>query len=312
MITYLLRRLLVAIPTLVGVLVLTWFLFFHSASPEAIARRHLSTNPTPDHVTSWIQDRGLDQPASVQLRRCTVDMLLFRFGRSDTTHQEVTVRLRQGAGASLAVGTSIFVGTLLSALLVAALAAWYRGSAIDRLTTLFCVLGLSLVYMIYCFAFQYLFGRVLKLWPLWGFEEGAGLLRFLVLPSLVGVVAGIASDIRLYRTFLLEELGKDYVMAARAKGVSETAILVQHVLPNALVPILTNTVILIPRLVMGNLILENVFGIPGLGSYLADAIANADFTVVRALVFLGALLYLLGQVLTDIAYTLADPRVRLE
>lgn len=311
MIAYLFRRLLAAVPTLVGVLVLTWLLFFRTASPEAIARRHLSKSPTADQVQTWIQDRGLDLPASVQLRRCTVDMLLFRFGRSDTTHQEVSARLRQGAAPSLAIGATIFISTLLSSLFFAALAAWYRGMAIDRITTLLCVLGLSIVYMIYCFTFQYLFGRVLKLWPIWGFEEGTGLLRFLVLPSLVGMVAGISSDIRLYRTFLLEEISKDYVMAARAKGVSETGILMRHVLPNALIPILTNTVILIPRLVMGNLILESVFGIPGLGSYLADAIANADFTVVRAMVFLGALLYLLGQVLTDLAYALADPRVRL-
>lgn len=311
MIALLVRRLLVAVPTLMGVLVLTWVLFFRTASPETVARRHLR-NPTTEQVRKWKEERGLDQPVAQQLRRCTTDMLLFRFGRSDTSHERIADRLRQGAGPSLALGMTIFVGTLIGALLFASLAAAYRGTLLDRLTTLVCVIGLSIVYMVYCLGFQFLFGRVLQWGPIWGFDSGLGMWRTLFLPALVGVVVGITSDIRLYRTFLLEELSKDYVMAARAKGVGELGVFWNHILPNARVPIITNTVVLIPRLVLGNLILENVFGIPGLGSYLADAIASADFSVIRTIVYLGGLLYLVGQVLTDFAYALADPRVRLE
>jgi peptide/nickel transport system permease protein len=131
-------------------------------------------------------------------------------------------------------------------------------------------------------------------------------------PSAIGFVAGIATEIRLYRTFLLDEISQDYVRTARAKGVSETRILAQHVLKNALIPIITNTVAVIPGLILGGLLLENFFGIPGLGSYLFEALGSNDFSVVRAMVFLGTLLYIFGLIMTDIAYAIVDPRVRID
>jgi peptide/nickel transport system permease protein len=137
-------------------------------------------------------------------------------------------------------------------------------------------------------------------------------MKFVILPVAVGVVGGIGSGSRWYRTIFLEEMGKDYVRTARAKGLAETAVMFKHVLKNGMIPILTGAVVVIPTLFMGALIAESFFGIPGLGSYTIDAIQAQDFSVVRSMVFLGSVLYILGLLLTDISYTLVDPRVRLE
>jgi len=136
--------------------------------------------------------------------------------------------------------------------------------------------------------------------------------KFVILPVTMGVISGIGSGARWYRTIFLEEIGKDYVRTARAKGLSEGTVLFGHVLRNALIPILTGAVVVIPLLFMGSLISESFFGIPGLGSYTIDAIQAQDFAVVRAMVFIGSVLYILGLLLTDLSYTLVDPRIRLE
>jgi peptide/nickel transport system permease protein len=313
MLRFVLRRLLQAIPTLLGVLVATWILFFGTASPETIARRNLSSkDPTQAQVQAWIREHGYDQPPVVQLRKSTVDLLLFRFGKSDSTHEDIGERIRKGASPSLLLSSTIFVSTLVGAVLTAVLAAAFRGTAIDRTTTVVCVLLMSIVATVHVIGGQFILTKLLRYGPVWGFDPGGGLAKALLVPSLIGFVAGIAAEIRLFRTFVLEEIGQDYVRTARAKGVPESAVLLRHVLKNALVPIVTNTVATIPGLILGGLLLENFFGIPGLGSYLVDAIGANDFAVVRAMVFLGTLLTIVGLIATDIAYALVDPRVRME
>jgi len=133
-----------------------------------------------------------------------------------------------------------------------------------------------------------------------------------ILPVIIGVIAGIGTGTRWYRTIFLEEINKDYVRTARAKGLSEIRVLFKHVLKNAMIPILTGVVVVIPLLFLGSLITESFFGIPGLGSYTIDAISSQDFAVVRAMVFIGSVFYIIGLILTDISYTVVDPRVRLE
>lgn len=164
--------------------------------------------------------------------------------------------------------------------------------------------------LFYIIGGQYLFAKVFRLVPISGYGVGLDAWRFLVLPVLIGVVAGIGASTRWYRTIFLEEVGKDYVRTARAKGLSETWVFFRHVLKNALIPILTGVVVVIPSLFMGSLLTESFFGIPGLGSYTIDAIQAQDFAVVRAMVFVGSVLYILGLILTDISYTLVDPRIR--
>lgn len=313
MLRFVLRRLLQAIPTLLGVLTLTWFLFFGTASAESIARRNLSSkDPTPAQVQGWIKEHGYDQPPVVQLRKATVDMLMFKFGKSDATKEDIWERIRQGAGPSIMVSSTIFIGTVLGAVLVAVLAAAFRGTYIDKTTTIVCVLLMSVVYTVYVIGGQYFLSKQLRYGPIWGFDPASGLFKYILVPSAIGFAAGIATEIRLYRTFLLDEISQDYVRTARAKGVSETRILAQHVLKNALIPIITNTVAVIPGLILGGLLLENFFGIPGLGSYLFEALGSNDFSVVRAMVFLGTLLYIFGLIMTDIAYAIVDPRVRID
>jgi peptide/nickel transport system permease protein len=154
-------------------------------------------------------------------------------------------------------------------------------------------------------------GKLLKLVPISGYDGGLDAIKFLVLPVIISVIAGIGSGARWYRTLFLEEVNKDYVRTARAKGLTETQTLFRHVLQNALIPILTGVVVVLPLLFMGSLILESFFSIPGLGSYTIDAINRQDFAIVRSMVFLGSVLYIFGLLLTDISYTIVDPRVRL-
>ena len=167
----------------------------------------------------------------------------------------------------------------------------------------------SLFYIIFG---QWLFSKVLRLVPISGFETGTAMISFLILPIAIGVFSRIGSDALLYRSMFLEEINKDYVRTARAKGLSETAVLFKHVLRNASLPILTSTVAVLPMLFLGSLVMESFFGIPGLGSFTIDAINAQDFAIVRTMVFVGTVLYVIGLILTDVAYTIADPRIRLK
>jgi len=189
--------------------------------------------------------------------------------------------------------------------------AFFRSSSLDLSGVVLCIILMSISSLFYIIGGQYLFGKVLKLVPISGYDEGIDAIKFVLLPVLVAVIGGLGAGARWYRTLFLEELHKDYVRTARAKGLSETRILFRHVLKNAMLPILTGIVVIIPSLFMGSLVLESFFGVPGLGNYIIDAIAQQDFAIVRAMVFLGSILYIIGLVLTDISYTLVDPRVRL-
>jgi peptide/nickel transport system permease protein len=312
MLTFIARRLGFAIPTLFGVMMLTWWLFFGVVDKEELARKNLSSrNPPKAQITQWLDDHGYNKTPAEQLKRSTIDMLRFDFGKSDTNNEEVWERIKKGSGPSFAVASTVFISTLVFSLLFAIMAAYFRGSYIDGLTTFVCVVLLSIVYIVYVVGLQFLLCRVLKLGPVWGFDLEGNFFKFIAVPTIIGILASIASEIRLYRTFLLDEINLDYVRTARAKGVTESGVLLKHVLKNAMIPIITNTVAALPSLMLGSLILESTFGIPGLGGYTIDAIGNNDYAVIRAMVFLGSLLYILGLILTDICYALVDPRVRL-
>ena len=171
---------------------------------------------------------------------------------------------------------------------------------------------MSISSLFYIIGGQYLISKLMQLVPISGYEHGYGAIKFLILPVIISVIYGIGSGSRWYRTLFLEEIEKDYVKTAKSKGLSEIKVLFIHVFKNALIPILTGVVVILPLLFMGSLIVESFFGIPGLGSYTIDAIQSQDFAIVRAMVFLGTVLYILGLILTDISYTLVDPRVRLK
>jgi peptide/nickel transport system permease protein len=325
MIAYLIRRFLYAIPILIGVNLLTFALFFVINTPDDMARMQLGMKRvTPEAIDKWKQQRGYDKPLMYNAQAAGTDkltdtiffqksasMFVFDFGYSDdgrSISREIVTRMLP----SLVIALPTFLVGLLLYVTFALMMTLFRGTLLDMAGVTLCVLLMSISSLFYIIGGQFM---VSKLWhwvPISGYAGGTDSLRFILLPVLIGIVAGIGSSSRWYRTIFLEEVGRDYVRTARAKGLSELRVLFKHVLKNAMIPILTGVVAVIPLLFMGSLLTESFFGIPGLGSYTIDAIQAQDFGVVRAMVFLGSALYIVGLVLTDISYTVVDPRVRLQ
>lgn len=324
MIAYIIRRVLYAIPILIGVNLITFVLFFVVNSPDDMARMHLGVKRvTQEAIEKWKAERGYDKPLMVNEQAAgmekvtdtiffkkSLSLFAFEFGRADdgrSIGREISVRM--WPSLAIAVPTLIIgIGVQIS---FALLLAFFRGSYIDLWGVVMCIIMMSISGLFYIIGGQYLISKLWHLVPISGYDMGAHGFKFIVLPVIIGVIGGMGAGIRLYRTLFLEELGKDYVRTARAKGLSEVRVLFTHVLKNAMIPILTGVVVILPVLFLGSLILESFFGIPGLGSYTIDAIQSQDFAIVRAMVFLGSALYIIGLLLTDISYTLVDPRVRL-
>ena len=325
MISYIVRRIAYAVPILIGVNIITFVLFFVVNSPDDMARLQLGERRvTQEAIDKWKQDRGYDRPliwntsaAGVQKFSDTifftnsVRLFLFDFGQSDSG-RDIGYDISQRMWPSLAIALPVFSVGLLLTITLALIVAFFRGSYVDTWAVVLCVAMMSISSLFYIIGGQYLIGKLLHLVPISGFDTGLASAKFIVLPVIVGVIGGLGSGIRWYRTIFLEEINKDYVRTARAKGLSESAVLYVHVLRNALIPILTGVVVVLPMLFMGSLITEAFFGIPGLGSYTIDAIQRQDFAIVRSMVFLGSFLYIIGLLLTDLSYTVVDPRVRLQ
>ncbi len=325
MIAYILRRLLYAVPILIGVNLLTFTLFFVLNSPDQMARMHLGEKRvTPEAITNWKQEHGYDKPllfneSASGLARVTdtiffersVRLFAFDFGSSDDG-RDIGYDISQRMWPSLAIAVPVLLVGLALNISLALFIVFFRATYLDIGAVVLLVAMLSISGLFYIIGGQYLLSKIFHLVPISGYDTGVEAWKFLVLPVIVGVIGGVGSGVRWYRTLFLEEVSKDYVRTARAKGLTERRVLFRHVLGNALIPILTGVVVVLPLLFMGSLITESFFGIPGLGSYTIDAINNQDFAIVRAMVFLGAVLYILGLILTDISYTLVDPRVRLQ
>jgi len=325
MIAYIIRRLLYAVPILIGVNALTFVLFFVVNSPDDMARMQLGAKRvTAEAIAQWKHERGYDKPllinsAASGTARFTdtiffdksLRLFRFQFGQSDSG-RNIGYDISQRMWPSLAIAVPTLLVGLLVNISFALLLAFFRGSYLDFWGVVLCVVMMSISTLFYIIGGQYLIGKLLGLVPISGYDTELAAVKFLILPVIIGIIGGIGSGTRWYRTLFLEEINKDYVRSARAKGLSERWVLFRHVLQNALIPILTGVVVVLPLLFIGSLLTESFFGIPGLGSYTIDAISSQDFAIVRAMVFLGAVLYILGLVMTDISYTLADPRVRLD
>jgi len=322
---YILRRFLYAIPILIGVNLITFVLFFVVNTPEDMAYLALGAKRvTPEAVARWKAEHGYDKPLLVNERaagvRKVTDTIFFQksarlfaldFGNADDG-RNIGYEIRTRMWPSLALAVPVFLIGLAVNITFAMSLAFFRATYLDFWGVVLCVAMMSISMLFYIIGGQYLISKVWSLVPISGYAERLDAAKFLVMPVIVGVVAGIGGGTRWYRTIFLEEIGKDYVRTARAKGLAETTVLFRHVLKNAMIPILTGAVVVIPTLFMGSLLSESFFGIPGLGSYTIDAIQAQDFAIVRSMVFLGAALYILGLLLTDISYTLVDPRVRFE
>ncbi len=322
---YILRRCLYAVLILVGVNLVTFALFFKVNTPDDMARMQLGAKRvTAEAIEKWKADRGYDKPllwndaasgtgkfTETLYFRQSLEMFRFNFGRADDG-RDIASEILTRMWPSLALALPVFLVGLAVHITFALLMAFFRATYIDFWGVVLCVAMMSISSLFYIIGGQYLVAKVWSLVPISGYAPGADALRFLALPVVVGVIGGIGSGSRWYRTIFLEEVYRDYVRTARAKGLTEAAVFFRHVLRNAMIPILTGAVVAIPLLFMGSLISESFFGIPGLGSYTIEAIQSQDFGVVRSMVFIGSVLYIAGLLLTDVSYTLVDPRVRFE
>jgi len=326
MLNYIVRRLLYAIPILVGVNLLTFLLFFVVNTPDDMARMQLGTRRvTPEAVEKWKADRGYDLPLAWNSKEKTLvgkasrtifaqksaKLFLFDFGYSED-QRDIAAEIRQRMWPSLALAAPVFLVGLAVCISFALLLAFFRATYLDLWGVVLCVAMMSISTLFYIIGGQYVASKVWHLVPISGYAGGLDAARFLVLPVAIGIVSGIGSSSRWYRTLFLEEMGRDYVRTARAKGLAESTVMFRHVLKNAMIPILTGAVVVIPLLFLGSLLQESFFGIPGLGSYTIEAIQSQDYAVVRAMVFLGSVFYIAGLILTDLSYTAVDPRIRLE
>jgi peptide/nickel transport system permease protein len=328
MFAYIIRRLAYGVLTVMGVLFLLFVLFFAVTNPDDIARKAVGEKAPPEVYERWKENHGYNKPLLINASKSWGNpsrytdtllvehyrrMLTFDFGRSDADDTVILKRISEGMGPSLSLTVPLFAMGLSLAIIFSLFIAFFRETYIDRLGLVICMLAMSITILLYIIGGQFLIGKLLHWFPISGFDYDPALAwRFLAIPVIVGLFAGIGGDVRFYRTIFVEETSKDYVRTARAKGAGEIRVMAAHVLRNALIPILTNVVLAIPFLFIGSLVLESFFGIPGLGSITVDAIQGNDFSTLRTMVYIGALLFIVGQIMTDISYTLADPRIRLE
>ena len=311
MATYLVRRFLYAIPILLGVILITFLLFYVVKSPEERAVDALGPK-TPESVRNqWIENRGYNRPLYQQFATHVVRMATFDFEPSDITKRSMGETFRDGVGPSLCITLPGFIVGVLGALALSLYQVFVRNSKVDRTITFLCVLMMSVPTMVYIIFGQAVVAQNLNWFPVSGFEWSWGMLRFLILPIAIMAIVNLGYDGRMFRAVFLEEIAQDYVRTAHAKGVPATKVLSRHVLKNGLIALITLVVGQLPKLILGSLLIESFFGIPGLGNVMVQGIHTGDNPVVLATAYLGALLYLGALMLTDILYAAADPRIRL-
>ncbi|MEO7336994.1 MAG: ABC transporter permease [Caldimonas sp.] len=326
MLNYIVRRILYGVLILLGVNLATFFLFFTVNTPDDMARLNIGgKRVNAEQIAKWKSERGYDKPLYINekeqgARKLTetifwdrlVSLFKLDFGRADSESAgDIGYQVRSRMMASLQLALPLFILQVIASTAFALQLVLFRNSRIDFWGVVLCVLMLSISSLFYIIVGQFLFSRIFKLVPISGYSEGLDAVKFLILPVLLALIARLGGESRLYRAMFLEEVGKDYVRTARAKGLSERIVLFRHVFKNALIPIITSAGAYLPYIFLGSLVFESFFGIPGLGAYVIDAITGQDFAIVRTMVFLGSLLYIVSYVLIDIAYTWADPRVRL-
>jgi peptide/nickel transport system permease protein len=325
MLNYLIRRIVYSIPILIGINILTFLLFFVVNSPEDMAHMQLGKKyVTEEAVTNWKKERGYDKPLFFNTQSDTIsgyfsDTIFFEksiklfildFGASDQG-RDISGDIYQRMWPSLAIALPTFILGLIVNICLSLLVIIFYRTKFDLSLIIGAIVLMSISGLFYIILGQYLFAKIWQWFPVSGYNPGIDFWKFLILPVIIGVVSGIGGGFRWYRTIFLEEIEKDYIKVARSKGMGEVEVLFKHLLKNALLPILTGVVVVIPLLFMGSLITEAFFSIPGLGSYTIDAIYSQDFSIVRTMVFFGSILYIIGLILTDLAYAWADPRIRL-
>ncbi len=326
MLNFIFRRIGYGVLILLGVNLATFILFFTVNTPDDMARLNLGgKRVTQQAIDKWKAERGYDKPLYLNAQKQgseqvtdtifwdrSVSLFALDFGRADSESAgDIGHEVGSRMGVSLQMALPLFVLQVIASTAFALLLVMFRNSRLDFWGVVSCVLMLSISSLFYIIVGQYLFSRVLKLVPISGYAPGIDAVKFLLLPIGLSLIARLGGEARLYRAMFLEEISKDYVRTARAKGLSEAVVMFRHVLRNALIPIITSAGSYLPYVFLGSLVFESFFGLPGLGAYVIEAIGKQDFAVVRTMVFVGSLLYIATYALIDIAYTWVDPRVRL-
>ena len=312
MAAYLIRRLWQMIPTLVGVVLLVFFLFKAFGGDPAEILGGLSASP--EQINAIRQQLGLNEPWWVQLGIFLKQIVSFDWGRSWATNESVANLFATRLPATLTVMVPILILDTLLAIPIALLVAYLRGSLTDRTIMVATTVALSISFLVYVIVGQYVFAFQLGWFPVQGWTDSVAtnLLVYTPLPVLLAVMVGLAPQTRLYRTFFLDEIGHDYVRTARAKGLSEPRILLTHVMRNAMIPILTNVAVSLPGIFVGSFLIEVFFSIPGLGREVLLAVNRSDYPVIQAVTVYLAVITMLVNLLTDVLYKWVDPRVVLK
>lgn len=312
MTAYILRRIWQMVPTMAGVILLVFFLFNWVGGDPAYVLAGLMSSQA--QIASIRQQLGLDEPLYVQLLIFVKQVVTFDFGNSWTTGETVSSIFATRLPASLTVLLPLLILETILGIVIAVGVAWVRGSAVDRGVMALCTLFMSVSILVFIILGQYLLAYQLGWFPVqgWGDSFWTNLLVYAPLPILLGLVVSIAPNTRLFRSFVLDEVDQDYVRTARAKGLSETRVMFVHVLRNALVPVITFVISNLPGLLLGAFLLERFFGIPGLGREIILAVERSDFPVIKAITVYVALASMVFNLIGDLLYRLADPRIQLK
>jgi peptide/nickel transport system permease protein len=313
MAAYVIRRLFYTIPIVFGVLLLCFLLFnvVGGDVTDQIAGRAASAETRAEIRAEYGWDRPLFLARDSQFVRHLASALTFRFGRSWSDRELIIDKIKRGAGPSLMLTVPMFLGTLVVSVSLALVVAFLRGTKVDSVAVVVCVAGMSLPFLSFILFGQYFLAFKWDLFPVY-FWPDLPPHRYLALPVLIGIVAGLGGNLRFYRTVMLDEMGSDYIRTAFAKGLGPCRVLFKHVLKNAMIPILTRVVLAVPFLFLGALLLERFFGIPGLGYLMVEAIGARDYQVINAMTYIGTILFVVFNLITDVCYCLVDPRISLE
>ena len=307
---YIIRRLILAIPTVFGVTLIVFFLFNIVADDPA--RTKAGPKATPEKVAEIRAELGTDKPKLAQYKDFLWQTVTLDFGDSWATDRPVKELLLDGLGPSISVTLPAFFMATLFAISLALFCAFYRDSVMDRTMVVVSVAGMSISSLAYIIFGQFFVAYEWNLLPIFGHEGSIRGIVFLVLPWMIWIILTVGSEVRFFRTTMLEEMGQDYARTAAAKGLGTRTILFKHILKNAMIPVITRVVITIPFLFVGSLLLEKFFGIPGLGDLSIQAIFENDFPIIKAITIFGALLFIAFNLISDVLYAIVDPRVRLK
>ncbi|MGZ5123644.1 MAG: ABC transporter permease [Burkholderiales bacterium] len=312
MLAYIIRRLWQFVPTLLGVVVLVFFVFnWVGGDPAYLLAGKISN---PEQIENIRRQLGVDRPYYIQLWIFVKQIVTGDFGTSWATNEKISDIFATRVGPSLTVLVPMLVISTLLAMAAAMIVAYLRGRLVDRTIMIACTVGQSISILVYIIVLQYVLGYQLGWFPVQGWSQDfwQNLLRYSALPILVGVVVSLAPDIRLYRTFFLDEINQDYVSTARAKGLGETRVMAVHVLRNAAIPIVTNVMIQLPALLAGAFLIERFFSIPGIGREVILAVERSDFPVIKAVTVYVAIATMVVNLAADLVYKAVDPRVQLK